>query len=119
MINVKELRIGNYVQPKNNSGRESRIGAVFAINNYGVSVEGNYNPYDCNLLFPVSITEDILSKCHFKKQEWNGTVVYYNPPMVLDACFRLSGFDDIVVKYLHQLQNLYFDFTGRELEVKL
>lgn len=34
MIDVKELRIGNYVFPKNDSGKESVIGEIFAINNY-------------------------------------------------------------------------------------
>lgn len=34
MIDVKELRIGNYVFPKNDSGKESVIGEIFAINDY-------------------------------------------------------------------------------------
>lgn len=34
MIDVKELRIGNYVFPKNDSGKETVIGEIFAINNY-------------------------------------------------------------------------------------
>lgn len=37
MIDVKELRIGNYVFPKNDSGKESVIGEIFAINDYLVS----------------------------------------------------------------------------------
>lgn len=120
MIDVKELRIGNYVRPKNDNGRESKIGTVFAINNYLVSVNDNNNPYDYHLLEPIQITKDILSKCNFVKREWGDTVVYYNPLMELDAYFRLNGVDyNIEVKYLHQLQNLYFDLTGKELEVKM
>lgn len=120
MIEVKELRIGNYVQPKNNSGKEATVGTVFAIGSYLVSVNGNNNQYDYHQIEPVQITEDILSKCEFVKQEYNDTVVYYNPLMTLDAYFRLNidGYN-IEVKYLHQLQNLYFYLTGEELEVKL
>lgn len=120
MIEVKELRIGNYVQPKNNSGKEATIGTVFAIGSYLVSVNGNNNQYDYHQIEPVQITEDILSKCKFVKREWDDTVVYYNPLMGLDAYFRLNrvGYD-VEVKYLHQLQNLYFDLTGKELEVNL
>ena len=43
MIDVKELRIGNYVFPKNDSGKETVIGEIFAINNYLVSIKGNHN----------------------------------------------------------------------------
>ena len=41
MIDVKELRIGNYVFPKNDSGKESVIGEIFAINDYLVSIKGH------------------------------------------------------------------------------
>lgn len=120
MIDIKELRIGNYVQPKNDSGREAKIGAVFAIGNYLVSVNDNNNPYDYHLLEPVLVTEDILSKCNFVKRELGDTVIYFNSLMELDAHFRLKRVDyNIEVKYLHQLQNLFFDLTGNELEVKL
>ena len=120
MIDIKELRIGNYVQPINESGREAKIGTVFAIGRYLVSVNSNNNPYDYHCIEPVLITEDILSKCKFVKQELDNTVIYYNPLMELDAYFRLNGVDyDVEVKYLHQLQNLFFDLTGKELEVNL
>lgn len=120
MIDVKELRIGNYVQPKNNSGREAKIGTVFAIGSYLVSVNGNNNQYDYHLLEPILITEEILGKCKFVKQELDDTVIYYNSLMELDAYFCLKvGIHNIEVKYLHQLQNLFFDITGKELEVNL
>lgn len=119
MIDIKELRIGNYVQPRNDSGREAKIGTVFAIGNYHVSVNDNNNPYDYHLIEPVLVTEDILSKCNFVKQKLGDTVIYFNPLMELDAYFRLNGgVYNIEIKYLHQLQNLFFDLTGQELEIK-
>lgn len=120
MIDVKELRIGNYVKPISNNGREGNIGTVFAINRYQVSVNDNNNPYDYHILEPILITEDILKKCNFVKQECDDTVVFYNRSMELDAnlCLKV-GISNIEVKYLHQLQNLFFDITGKELEVNL
>lgn len=120
MIEIKELRIGNYVYPKNDSGKESQIGIVSAVYDRLVCVNGNHSPYDYHLLEPIQITEDILSKCKFVKRECGNTVVYYNPLMELDAYFCLNVVNSkIEVKYLHQLQNLFFDLTGNELEVKL
>lgn len=41
MINIRELRVGNYIIPKNDSGTKSKIGTIFAIYDYFVSVSGN------------------------------------------------------------------------------
>lgn len=65
MIDVKELRIGNYVFPKNDSGKETVIGEIFAINNYLVSIKGNHNQYDYHLLEPILLTEELLFEVRF------------------------------------------------------
>jgi hypothetical protein len=120
MIDIKELRIGNYVFPKNSSGAKSVKGVVFAIDDYLVSVEGNHNQYDYHLLEPIPLTEELLFKCGFEKKPFGSTTVYYNPLIELDAHFRLNRVDyNIQVQSLHQLQNLYFDLTGQEIEVDL
>lgn len=76
MIDVKELRIGNYVFPKNDSGKESVIGEVFAINNYLVSVKGNHNQYDYHLLEPIPLTEELLLKCGFTELYSDQRAIY-------------------------------------------
>lgn len=120
MIDIKELRIGNYVFPKNSSGADSVKGIVFSLNDYLVSVKGNSNQYDYHLLEPIPLTEELLLKCGFEKHKWGDVVVYYNPLIELDAHFCLKGVDyNIQVKNLHQLQNIYLDLTGKELEVNL
>ena len=50
MIDVKELRIGNYVFPKNDSGKETVIGEIFAINNYLISILNHLKNIHLNIL---------------------------------------------------------------------
>lgn len=50
MIDVKELRIGNYVFPKNDSGKETVIGEIFAINNYLVIISNSFKNTHLNIL---------------------------------------------------------------------
>ncbi len=120
MIDIRELRIGNYVFPKKSSGAKSVNGVVFAIDDYLVSVKGNHNQYDYHLLEPIPLTEELLFKCGFEKKQLGSATVYYHPLIELDTHFCLNGVDyNIQVKSLHQLQNLYFDLTGREIEVDL
>lgn len=136
MINIKELRIGNYVYPKNENGKPSKIGKVLGITGHLVCVEGNNSPYDYHLLEPILITPEIMEKCGFTLIDDK----YYSSPNIADklAIFvdltgRLyisivderfeRGYEDIPFNtfagYLHQLQNVYFTLTGRELEVEL
>ena len=69
---------------------------------------------------PIELTEEILLKCVFI------------PCSIIDNHFNISGMciwkcndmflcdkNGIHIKYLHQLQNLYFALTGEELEIKL
>lgn len=136
MINIKELRIGNYIFPKNENGEPSKIGKVLGINGHLVCVEGNNSPYDYHLLEPIHITNEIMGKCGFSLIDDK----YYSSPNIADklAIFvdltgRLyisivderfeRGYEDFpfntFIENLHQLQNVYFTLTGRELEVEL
>ena len=123
-MNTKELRIGNMVQYTNDErvfvnliGKTLEITAadILSIYNDNIQVE------------PILLTEEWLIKfgskrvqedkygCHYENQEcW----VYLSH----------GGFDVEVItdderfnllrtyKYVHQLQNLYFAITGKELE---
>lgn len=71
---------------------------------------------------PIILTEEILLKCGFKRFPW-GLVI--NELLFKDdlKCSFLeleigNGFR-VKVNFLHQLQNLYFALTGKELEIEL
>ncbi|MCE5225881.1 MAG: hypothetical protein LLG05_08460 [Porphyromonadaceae bacterium] len=79
-------------------------------------------------LQPIPLTPELLEKCGFKS---NHPTYYYIP--IEDNCLHvyysnngLYGYNVKYmhaylgeIKYLHQLQNLYFALTGEELEIDL
>lgn len=130
MIDVKELRIGNYVFPKNGSGAVSVIGEVFAIDDYRVSVKGNHNQYDYHLLEPIPLTKELLLKCGFVYNAVDESFDRLNLRVRIlgNSCCAFIGFEvgtgkvwydaNLEIKSLHQLQNINFVLTGKELEIK-
>lgn len=141
-IEAKELRIGNYV-----SEDYGGIYEVININSEGFDYLDLRKPtfkalgrYDFSGIKPIPLTEEILFKCGFKKKEdgWFGLKYFTDCELsaeVTDIQINLSSFRCGVadldnefhsyamtgkrIKYLHQLQNLYFALTGSELEVNL
>lgn len=89
-------------------------------------------------LFPIPLTKEWLLKFGFEKSGYN----YYFPMKINEKLEKRflrketydnrwsknekgwlcigswEGFNDIPIKYVHQLQNLYFALTGEELELK-
>lgn len=80
---------------------------------------------------PIPLTEDWLLKMGFELsghqlgEEYsrgNFSMYYYNGDYpdyegeILASCFNGNN---VEIKYIHQLQNLYFALTGEELEIKL
>lgn len=95
---------------------------------------------DFNELEPIQLTEQILFKCGFKKQIlFPSTFLLEIETYSLSPVIKIYAYIDnteavssvrliqgsnrkgnmIQVKSLHQLQNLYFVLTGKELEVQL
>jgi hypothetical protein len=116
-IDVRELRVGNLVS----NGEK----------NYTVDTN---MMYDMQFLgaefFPIPLTDELLVKCGFEKvyneiiclpndeadlkfELSNGVLIpdqfYTGQPMTKEAC----------PKYLHQLQNLIYALTGKELIISL
>ncbi len=115
MIQANELRIGNYIY---NEVQEINFKAC-SIVIHRLSHE------DSEGYKPIELTSNIISKTHF----------YYDSDsesfQISDCTLKLYDYDDDgfmcvifgneshFIQYLHQLQNLYFALTGKELEINL
>lgn len=120
-MTANELRIGNWVI-------ETKIGNPVYIRGGGIQM------FEENriTLEPIPLTEEWLLKFGFKKaspsennydnnsayeiESW-GKVALRSGVLVSDEWYFLDGMTS-EIKYVHQLQNLYFALTGQELEVK-
>lgn len=93
---------------------------------------------ECKRLYPIPLTHEILEGCGFEKidkivlnRETNSTYYNYfwkgefmlgeNNGEFIFGRFLNSSKEQYLnnIKYLHQLQNIYFALTGEELTVKL
>jgi hypothetical protein len=133
MIQANDLRIGNYIEKSLKSGQGRKlIGKIGCQDIVRISENtGSFN-YD-----PILLTEEILLKCGFKKQDYNMS----NCHVYQKGSYRvLKSFNDNNInqdyslcingispptwsiahfKYVHQFQNLYFALTNTELEINL
>lgn len=113
MIQSHELRIGNWIY----STSHKQYCKVIKLE------------YDSELLniAPITLTEEILLKCGFEYYSSNNS---YQLDFDLNFCIwgRIeNGFNVYccseelgdTLNYLHQLQNIIFTLTGKELEVNL
>jgi len=126
MIKKQELRHNNFV--KDRGGKTLQID-YFELDKVCQKVELQYGQIGHPLteyfdyLEPIKITDDILSKTTVNLLDWFCEGSYM---LVIDEefghCFKVrnaSHTNEIefgYFKYVHQLQNFYFDLTGNELE---
>lgn len=116
-MKVEELRIGNYVLNPN--------GLIQIINDVECLM-------DANEFKPIKITEEILLKCGFERVGFGRIEcfefvgyrlgiwdIYSLENGVFSIAKNTSETILCDLKYLHQLQNLYFSLTGNELNVQL
>lgn len=136
MIKANELRIGNWLQHANSEGLFCQVKQIITGDYFdaGHTKLVMYEDYDYALL-----TEDWLLKFGFEKDgttyphekcfllEIGEKSFYCNITKGLNLFFQHSKVlgdnwycvaNAEVLKYVHQLQNLYFALTGQELEVK-
>lgn len=119
MIKANELRTGNYVQytPEPNDV-EMKVASLSTV---------AINGFPESQFEPIRLTPELLENCGFKRGgdstsrpsgpyhkgfcEVTVRNEYYDPQF-----FQPNG---TALPHLHQLQNLYFALTGKELDVKL
>ena len=145
MLKANELRIGNYIlwNSKLSSPEISfltfpvEVTSIFPdkIGYISPGIEHRSEPFEDDILQtqtahgpleefePILLTHDILEKCGFEIAGANDQYSSYKKEpitirFVTDNSIRvnISG-REFVCQYLHQLQNLYFDLTGEELEI--
>lgn len=102
-MKASELRIGSKISKNNN------IITVDAKTIFDIWINDGLKIYD-----PIPLTEEWLLKFGFEK----GSLIYFNLNGEIvfkgDNAFRYFGLT-VQLKYVHQLQNLYFALTGQEL----
>jgi hypothetical protein len=122
MISVRDLRVGNLFQFPINGKIEYWDICDIHTNPFEVYFTQNdqydYSTHLDDLVIPITgaillsfgfeyIVDAILSECHYVK----GKFILNDEYVLCDI--------DIEVKYVHQLQNLYYVLCGEELEIKL
>ena len=141
MILANELRVGKsiievsgkYIIPT--CLKETHFTWLVGTTKDGEKIYNPFIPYTDDRVKPIPLTEDILLKCGAKylgfidefediKEYCLGNGITIDWHVNLDECgvfynnSCISYYDDNNIK-LHQLQNLYFVLTGKELEVNL
>lgn len=124
-MEAKELRIGNLVIDEYGDLRK-----IISIEKKVVEFEHGIRQYYKDIT-PVQITETNLRMFRFKNEipdsyQYGGVMsseIWHNKIHLWLTPFDCAIFryqDDVrkTIKYVHQLQNLYFALTGEELEIK-
>lgn len=129
-METSELRLGNWIElrPDHTHRRYIEVSRINrgSVGNKTTRFETD-NPRQpsemkelfSQYLFPIPLTDEIIQRCGFEVR-YNGIKTYYNPLMELDHDFNLMNYESNVrIRFVHQLQNIYFALTNQELEVNL
>lgn len=137
MVDVRELRIGNFF--KISVCDNFRVDEIYKKEDRFYYVKNNIG-YNGSYLYgvvedlqPIPLTEELLMKCGMNECEDASIVRYAKRNDKFKMNIMIYGLEKYFtyinnvesgemvcskeVKYLHQLQNIYFDFTGKELEI--
>lgn len=124
-MKVNELRIGNLVSF---NGSNNSIGQVTAIKKALITgletVRIGFREDKLHKLSdikPIPITEERLLKFGFKRFPWGlvkGNLLFKDDLKCSNLILQVGNGFNSEIKYVHQLQNLYFALTGEELTIK-
>jgi len=114
-MKANQLRIGNKV---------SYEGSIVTVSTIADD-EVTFSDYAC-FDYPqiedipgIELTEEWLVKFGFRKRDNNYRVLWFiNSFTLSENEFKRFYFGISEIKYVHQLQNLYFALTGEELKLK-
>jgi hypothetical protein len=122
MVKLYELRINNFLEIELPPTGKRKLKRIKEIKQAEVLLGDTW--YQLENLIPVRITESILLKCGFTKFEWVTEANVFEHGDI-NCLLDVNGlqvfgadFNNLKpLKYLHELQNLYYDLTEEELEV--
>jgi len=128
-MEANELRIGNWIIDNEVEPQRTVYYQVEEITYKGVVYRDGSSVTMCEYLQPIPLTEEILLKCGFTRDGFGlkFDFIYLTAgARIVETdelrCFDYELIEDkkyIRIKYLHQLQNLYFALTSEELNIKL
>ena len=111
-----ELRIGNLVTIDGN------VVEIYEIAHGVIEIANGMEPYSINDIEPIPLTKEWLVKFGFEKPSysWNGDIFHLSEwgQSPLNWCVAMNKNGAMLVqklKYVHQLQNLYYALTNQEL----
>ena len=110
--NLVQDDLGNLLKVKKLDGEDITLKVV---DRSKFPLEVGWKPY------PIPLTEEWLFKFGFKLVESHDDHLYYleETDFSLNRSFQFNNYyKRIELKYVHQLQNLYFALTGEELTIK-
>lgn len=117
-----DLRIGNYVYDKDCEPYFFKVEQIKKEVGNDLWVYYRNGSVKCKEPEPIELTEEILLKCGFDKQGFyflNINSALMQMEISLSSKCFISSLLAIEIKYLHQLQNLYFALTNEELNIQL
>jgi len=107
-MKASELRIGNHVYNENKHIVEVNATRI-------MFCQDNKCNYE-----PIPLTEELLLKCvDFKLEHLDTHFVTKGHTIWICNDMFLCEKNGFILKYLHQLQNLYFALTNNELNIEL
>lgn len=134
MIKANELRIGNLIYEAGEQARIYQLGSggisFYTINDIHVNKETGCTLNGGEIRFkPIPLTPEWLERMGFVykdgatecgEERKNGVHLYVHDEEPVYLHFSRGSFNGtkVEIKYVHQLQNLYFALTGEELEIK-
>lgn len=122
-MEAKELRIGNLITRNDLGTSEPRIETILELRKDKVFTSGPVTAIcDYEDLNPIPLTEEWLinlgyeADCEFSENPMHfrkdGYLIWKPASIFYDDLYRIE------LKYVHQLQNLYFALKGKELTLK-
>jgi hypothetical protein len=124
-MKANELRIGSIVKSLVNDedfsiveeiGHRASLGYYVSLNNQHSGVWLEHKERD--LILPIPLTEEWLLKLGFIKHVSQSIWYTLNKVDVWFFDGKYVNDIDVEIKYVHQLQNLYFALTNEELTMK-